>query len=646
MVSDKKSIVEEALRYGAKGWVVYPIQPPLSDGCSCRKGKDCSDPGKHPFHSFGGLKAASSDPDQIRTLFSENGPNIGLLCGDRFWVLDVDGAEGLRSLEDLVAKNGELPKTPTVETGGGGRHYLFAFDRRIKKRGSIDGTKIETIAGNQAIVAAPSLHVSGNRYRWLVDPDEADLAVAPDWLIAFATGKKPDSKQAEFIFDDLDLRTAPGASKGDRNFTLCRLVGSHLSREGVTPDLLTLATAWGKRCDPELREEQVSKPVAYLVSKHIANGEADPEDEDEAEGTIAGDLTVQAFDQIEAVPIAWLWTGRFALGKLTLLTGEGGVGKSILTCDMAARISKGLPFPDGSSGVVGDSFFVGAEDGAGDTIRPRLDAAGADCRRVHLISGPKPPGEEFASAVDLSLHINKLDQLLDRFPGAKLLVIDPVMDYLGPKCNSDKAADVRRVLGPLRSLAEKHQVAVVAMNHLRKSLGGSSKNRSLGSGAFVQVCRIELRVCEDPEDADRRLLLPVKNNLGAAPGLAYRIESADNGSGFAVWEDGTVEITIGEVESEGGSEDRSAVDEAIEWLSGFLSGGPVKAAEAKKQAGRDGIAEVTLKRAKKKLRVAAEQRERCWWWRLPEQSLEDGMIDNNPKETLPESTDKETSFVF
>jgi hypothetical protein len=588
------------------------------------------------------LKSASSDPDQLRTIFSNQDANIGLICGSRFWVLDVDGPEGLRNLEELVAKNGELPKTPTAETGGGGRHYLFRFDRRIKKRGSIDGTQIETIAGNQAIVAVPSLHVSGKRYRWLVDPDAAELAVAPDWLIEFATGRKTESKQATFVFEDADLRTAPGASKGDRNATLCRLVGSHLAKEGVTPDLLTLATAWGRRCDPELSEAQVEKPVGYLVSKHIANGEADPDDEDEA--TVAGELTVQAFDQIEAVPIDWLWPGRFALGKLTLLTGEGGVGKSILTCDMAARISKGLPFPDGSSGVVGDSFFVGAEDGAGDTIRPRLDAAGADCRRVHLISGPKPQGEEFASAVDLSRHIDKLDRLLDRYPEAKLLVIDPVMDYLGEKCNSDKATDVRRVLGPLRSLAEKHRVAVIAMNHLRKSIGGSSKNRSLGSGAFVQVCRIELRVCEDPEDEDRRLLLSVKNNLGAAPGLAYRIESADNGSGRAVWEDGTVEITISEVESDGGGDDRSAVEEAIEWLSGFLSGGPVKASEAKKQSGKDGIAERTLKRAKQRLRVTAEQKERCWWWSLPDQSLEDGPDEDNPQESG--ETEGTTSFVF
>jgi hypothetical protein len=126
--------------------------------------------------------------------------------------------------------------------------------------------------------------------------------------------------------------------------------------------------------------------------------------------------------------------------------------------------------------------------------------------------------------------------------------------------------------------------------------------------------------------------------------LAYRIESADNGSGRAVWEDGTVEITISEVESDGGGEDRSAVEEAIEWLSGFLSGGPVKAAEAKKQAGRDGITERTLARAKKKLRIIAEQRERCWWWSLPDQSLEDGPDEDNPQESG--ETEGTTSFVF
>jgi hypothetical protein len=594
------------------------------------------------------LKTASSDKDQLRTIFEGRESNVGLICGQSFWVLDCDGPEGLRDLEKLVAENGSLPRTPTAETGGGGRHYFFRFDRRVRKKTKVGGLSIDTIAGNQAIVASPSVHVSGRAYRWSVSPDEAEVAIAPDWLIEFVTGKKAESaKQATFVFEDLDLRTHPGADKGNRNETLCRLAGAHLQREGVTPNLLGLAIAWGKLCDPELSEEEISKPVAYLVAKHLKNNQGGEEDEDDADEAVSGELTVRSFDSIESIPIEWLWPGRFALGKLTLLTGEGGVGKSIFTCDLAARISKGLPFPDGSPGVLGDSFFVGAEDGAGDTIRPRLDAAGADCRKVHLIGGPKPPGEEFASPLDLSRHVSQLDQLLGRYPDAKLLIIDPILDYLGEKTNSDKATDVRRVLGPLRSLAEKHRVAIVALNHLRKSIGGSSKNRSLGSGAFVQVARIELRVCEDPEDADRRLFLPVKNNLGAAPGLAYRIESATNGAGRAKWEDGPVEITIGEVESDGGSEDRSAIEEAVEWLRAFLAEGAVKASEAKKQAGRDGVSEVTLKRAKKRLGVMAEQRERCWWWRLPDPPDEALPDDDNPhKEAAKAAPKGDPSFVF
>jgi hypothetical protein len=557
----------------------------------------------------------------LKTLFGSSEASIGLIC-DSFWVLDIDGEAGLRDLDRLIAENGELPRTPTAATGGGGKHYLFRVDRRVSKNQTkIQGLSIDLKTKGGAIVAAPSLHASGNRYRWIVSPEEADLAAAPEWLINFVTGATAKSKPAapsEFSFEDLDLRTAPGVGDGERTDKLCRLVGSHLGRLGDTPDLLQLATDWGRRCDPPMKEASVAKTVVNLVAKHLTNN---PQNEDgeatDQEGS--SELQVLSFRDIEAKPVAWLWPGRFALGKITLLTGEDGVGKSMLTCDLAARISKGTAFPDGASCQIGDSFFIGSEDGAEDTVRPRLDAAGANVDRVHLIRGPKPEGEEYASPIDLSRHIGKLDTLLANYPEAKLVVIDPIMDYLGAATNSDRATDVRRVLSPLRSLAERHQVAIVAMNHLNKA-GKGSKNRSLGSGAFVQVARIELRVCEDPEDADRRLLLPVKNNLAAAPGLAYRIQSGSNGSGFAVWEEGTVEISINEVENEGGIEDRSAIEEAVEWIKGFLSDGAVKAAEAKKQAIKDGISDRTLNRAKKKLGVKTEQRERVWWWQLSEQS--------------------------
>ncbi len=640
MIRDREAVVDSALQYAGLGWKVYPIQPPAIDGswCTCKKGEDCPDPGKHPFHDLGGLKSATIAKRKLKTLFGSSEASVGLLCDKAFWVLDVDGPEGVADLERLISENGQIPKTPTAETGSGGRHYYFCHDPRVKKnRSKIGGCSIDCKTTGGAVVAPPSRHSSGKEYSWLIDPSEADLSEAPKWLIDFVTRGDPKSDSlTEFNFaGDLNLETAQGVGEGERNAQLCRLVGSHLARLGDTPELLQLAIAWGGRCDPPIKEAEVAKTVCNLVAKHLANS-SDDEDEEGNEQTHGSDLSISRFSKIESREIAWLWEGRFALGKITLLTGEGGVGKSMLTCDMASRISKGISFPDRSSCPIGDSFFIAGEDGAEDTIRPRLDAAGADVDRVHLIQGPIPRGEKYASTVDLSLHMGKLDRLLERYPESKLLIIDPIMDYLGAATNSDKATDVRRVLSPLRSLAEKQNVAIVAMNHLNKRTGGSSKSRSLGSGAFMQVARIELRVVEDPEDSDRRLLLPVKNNLAAAPGLAFRIESGPNKAGYAVWEEGTVETTIADVESDEGGEDRSALQEAVEWLRDFLSEGEVRSTEAIKQARAEGISKRTLDRAKKKLEVETKQHDRKHWWILP------GVL-NNPQEADEESDE---SFTF
>lgn len=644
MICNREAVVDEVLKYVSLGWKPYPVQPPGKDGewCSCQKGSDCPDPGKHPFHDLGGLKSACRDKRKLKTIFKSSEASVGLLCEKSFWVLDIDGEQGLQDLAKLEEENGELPKTPTAKTGSGGKHYYFAFDRRLKKnRSRIRGCSIDVKTTGGAVVAPPSLHASGNAYEWLVDPGEADLSDAPEWLIDFVTADdRPSGSESGSAFtvaDSLDLATAEGAGEGERNDWLCRLVGSHLGRLGDTPDLLSLATAWGSRCDPPMKESEVSKTVANLVAKHLTNN---PQEEDAIEEA-SSELSIRTFDQIEAKQVAWLWPGRFALGKITLLTGEGGVGKSMLTCDMASRISTGSAFTDVSTAMKGDSFFVAGEDGAEDTIRPRLDAAKADVSRVHLIAGPIPKGEKYATQFDLSRHLLKLDRLLEGYPEARMIVIDPIMDYLGATINSDKATDVRRVLSPLRQLAEKHEVAVVAMNHLNKS-GKGSKNRSLGSGAFVQVARIELRVCEDPEDPERRLLLPVKNNLAAAPGLAFKIESASNQAGFAVWEEGEVETTIQQVEAaDSDGESKSALSEAEDWLRCFLSEGDVKAAEAKKKSKADGISDRTLNRAKKTLKIETFQRDRCHWWKLP------GGEENNPQEdSSQEGETEQTEFTF
>ena len=165
MITDREGFVEAAIEYAGKGWRPYPIQPPHGEGCSCRKGKDCDDPGKHPHHDLGGFKSATTDTEKLKTLFGQSDANIGLLC-DRFWVLDIDGPQGIEDLAKLIEKNGDLPTTPKAVTGGGGRHYLFAADPRVKKSPTkVGGCSIDVKAGKtSAIVAPPSLHASGREY--------------------------------------------------------------------------------------------------------------------------------------------------------------------------------------------------------------------------------------------------------------------------------------------------------------------------------------------------------------------------------------------------------------------------------------------------------------------------------------------------
>lgn len=640
---NRETFVDYVTKYATLFWTVYPVQP-VSDGCcTCSKGKACPDPGKHPHFALGGLAKATSNVARASDMFAESDAQVGLVCGSDFWVLDVDGPQGLDDLSKLTSENGELPLTPTVETGGGGRHIYFKSDARVRCRTKIGGISIDVKAKGGMVVAPPSSHHSGGVYKWIIEPENARLAEAPGWLIDFVTSKQTVTATTlpVFVVDDTDLRTAPGVGEGQRNDRLCRLIGTELARHGQKPDLLQAAIAWGEKCDPPLPAHEVTKVVGNLCARHLkdraaggAGGHVGAQQQ-----THSHKLNSQCFAEIEGKPVVWLWEGRFPIGKLTLLTGDGGVGKSILTCDLASHVSTGRDFPDGSTCPVGDVLLVGSEDGAEDTIRPRLDAAGADVSRVHLIRGPVPAGRDYALPVELSKHLELLDTLLKEKPSTKLIVIDPILDYLGEGINSDKATDIRSILSPLRELAERHQIAIILINHLTKSMG-RSKCRSLGSGAFVHVCRVELRVVEDPETPDRRLLLPVKNNLASAAGLAYRIESTANGAGVAIWEEGPVTVTIEEIEAEDGGEARGALSEALAWLTAQLAQGRALSKAITSAAKDDGISHSTLKRAKARMKVFAFQEDRKWWWSLTPRDA-DGTVENPLPELPPSPVDDE-----
>ncbi len=264
-----------ALALAERGWPVFPVWWAQDGGCGCGN-IDCDSPGKHPIGRAAprGLKSATSDPQVIRDCWKQwPAANIGLRTGRDLWALDVDGAQGIVDFDLLCAAQPALPPAPIARTGGGGKHLLFVADDRIKCQSKLGGRAIDCRGRGGYIIVAPSTHASGNSYAWEISPDDQPLAVAPEWLIAFATGgngkakAKPEAGPTFVMEEDHDLATHPGTSKGDRNDMLCRLAGAYLAEGRPESDLQEHAEAWAERCDPPYPKADAAKTVSALIAK-------------------------------------------------------------------------------------------------------------------------------------------------------------------------------------------------------------------------------------------------------------------------------------------------------------------------------------------------------------------------------------------
>ena len=326
-------------------------------------------------------------------------------------------------------------------------------------------------------------------------------------------------------------------------------------------------------------------------------------------------------------PIDWLWQGRIALGKLTLIAGDPGLGKSFMTLDIAARVSRGLGWPDNrnqpmaSGGVV----LLNAEDALADTIRPRLDCAGADVAKIIAITAINVMSETGISqerGFDLSRDILAIESAIQSMSDCRLVVIDPISAYMGG-VDSHKNTEVRGLLAPLSALATKHHVAIVMVSHLNKSVGGQAIYRTIGSVAFTAAVRTVWVVSKDKSDEKRRLFLPSKNNLAQnTGGLAYRIESLNTGGANVVWEPDPVNVSADDALStdRASGVDPSEQDDVEEWLKIFLAEGPRSANSCDQEARDAGYSIATVRRAKTELRIVSKKDgfNGRWEWALPE----------------------------
>lgn len=326
--------------------------------------------------------------------------------------------------------------------------------------------------------------------------------------------------------------------------------------------------------------------------------------------------------------ITWLWQGYLPDGCLCVLDGDPGLGKSTLTLELASRLSRGEALPPLSGRDLGRgpcaTLLLGAEDSLKHTVRPRLDAMGADVTLVHALEGfVTKDGRE--RLVVLPRDLERVADFISRH-GVRLVVVDPLMAFLSSDTDAHKDQDVRRCLRPLAQLADRLGVVVLLLRHLNKLSGGPALYRGGSSIGITGAARASLIVGRDP-DLDRSVLAMNKINVGPRPpSLAYRLE----GHGLAcriVWE-GEVDLRPDQIMGHGQAPRNesgqrkigrppSAIEVARQFLRHVLADGRVETREIMKRAADQLIAPATLDRARATLGVRAFREGKVYYMQLP-----------------------------
>ena len=312
--------------------------------------------------------------------------------------------------------------------------------------------------------------------------------------------------------------------------------------------------------------------------------------------------------EIETKEVRFLTKPYLPSGRISLIIGDPGEGKTTLSLAIAAAVTTGatLSWSD-TPGEIGDVVFQTAEDCYNDTIKPRLELLGADLTRVHFVDDTEYP---------LTLADERLERaIIDT--NAKMLIIDPIQAFLG-KADIHSANAMRPLMKHLGDVAENTDCAAVLIGHLNKN-GSKSTYRALGSIDIYAAARSVLMVGKLPLDDTMRAFVHSKSNL-SAPGKSQAF-GFDPASGFC-WL-GDYEVTVEQLldpknASKSEQQTDSQLDGAMKFLMSELSGEPVLSTEIMQRAVAAGISEITLKRAKKAIGVKAHQFGGAWYCSLSE----------------------------
>ena len=324
------------------------------------------------------------------------------------------------------------------------------------------------------------------------------------------------------------------------------------------------------------------------------------------------ELKLIHMEDVVSKEVEWLWYPYIPYGKITIVEGDPGEGKTTLVLKLAAALSRGLPLPcdDDKEYEPIHIIYQTAEDGIEDTIKPRLEKAGADCSMIRVID---------ETDKELSMTDDRLEQAIVE-TGARLVILDPIQAYIGAKIDMHRANEIRPVLKHLGMIAEKYNCSIVLIGHMNKAAGSKSTYRGLGSIDIQATARSVLLVARLRDKSNIRIMAHDKSSL-APTGDSIGFEMTEDSGMICI---GPYDITIDELLSGNEGRGKKKLDIAENFIKEYFgSSKEIISNDILQEAARRGIKRNTLLSAKKKLGITsgkgkAEDGTSYWTWLLPQ----------------------------